>query len=126
LNQFEPQPRAASAQAPAGLPHRAQAVWDELAPELARIGLLTVVDRRALATACRLQALGEGFLEVVESAPRPQPNTKLWAAMKCLDKALAIFARFGITPAERSRLEIPAAAGGAAGTPDRWENLLSG
>lgn len=125
LNPREPQPELASAETPEGLPAGAQGVWQELAPELARIGLLTVVDRRLLATACRLQALGEGFLADVEAARKPTPNPKLWAAAKCLEKAMAIFLRFGVTPAERSRLEAPAPL---AATParSRWENLLSG
>jgi phage terminase small subunit len=124
LNASEPRPQPASAEAPAGLSAGALSVWEELAPELARIGLLTLVDRRLLVTACRLQALGEAYLADVEAARKPRPSPKLWAATKCLEKAMAIFLRFGVTPAERSRLETPAPL---ATTPrSRWESLLSG
>jgi hypothetical protein len=80
------------------------------------------VDRRALATACRLQALGDHYGGVAEAAltvkrPAKRPSPALWAAVKCWEKALMIFARFGITPAERSRIAL-----GGAG-PDKTDPI---
>ena len=113
LNRREPKPSPASADPPAGLPPPALAIWLELAPELARVGMLTTVDVRTLATACRLQALGEGFLASCEGLAAParrklHPRPELWAAMKCLAQAAVIFARFGVTPSDRVRLAVPA------------------
>lgn len=123
LPKHEPKPAPTGAEAPAGLPVAARALWDEHAPELVRIHLLTILDRRALATACRLQAVGEAFLadaeRGLEAAPRRRrtpaarprsrrPSPALWAAVKCLEKAQQLWYRFGITPSERTRLVAPA------------------
>jgi phage terminase small subunit len=110
LPRSEPKPSPAPADPPAGLPPSARAIWLELAPELARIGLLTTVDVRELATGCRFQALGEAFLATCELdiGKKLKPRTDLWAAIKCLAQASAIFSRFGVTPSDRVRLSVPA------------------
>jgi P27 family predicted phage terminase small subunit len=131
LPREEPKPAPAGAAAPSDLSTPARALWDEHAPELARLHLLTILDRRALATACRLQAVGEAFLQDAErslevasrrkktaGARARRPSPALWAALKCLEKAHALWYRFGITPSERTRLQSPT----PKEAPDRHDN----
>jgi len=90
----------------------ARAIWAELAPDLVAVGCLAQVDRRTLATACRLQALGESLLAVCESGDLiettptngRQPVAEFRAALSALTEAQKILSRFGITPADRVRL----------------------
>ena len=119
LNPREPTPvSVTTTDPPAYLTPAAAVIWRELAPHLHALQLLTVVYVRALATGCRLQALGERFLSAEEARladtsrtktgrkrktyTRPSPAT--WAGQKLVEKAHGFFARFGIMPAERTRL----------------------
>ena len=113
LPKNEPKPPIASSDTPPYLTGLAVEIWNELAPNLASMGCLTVVDLRALATGCRLQALGETYASEVEMAltripvgTRPPPSPSLWAAAKCFEKAAMIFGRFGITPSERTKIHV--------------------
>jgi hypothetical protein len=78
-----------------------------------------VEDRRLLATACRLQASGEMLLTRHEQSDGP-PKAPLWGAIKCLDKAGAIFGRFGIGPSDRTRITVHAPAAAKS----KWAGIL--
>ena len=93
----------------------AAAIWQALAPIADHVGVLDQLGARTFATACRLQALGEAHLAVAEAQkPSARPGPSLWAGVKCLDKAAAYWARFGLDPANRTRLRV----GGAEGDGD--------
>src|SRR5438093_10157492 len=62
LNPDEPQPRTTTAEPPAGLDADARRVWAEAVPELARLGVLTVVDVGRVGRTCKLEALGRRWL----------------------------------------------------------------
>lgn len=125
----EPKPERTDATPPPDLAPGALAIWQDHAPELARLGLLTVIDRRRLATACRLQALGDAYgataeEQVAVKGRLVRPSPALWAAVKCWVTAGAIWGDFGVTPIMRARL-------GNALLPQRepakskWDGLLT-
>ncbi len=114
-NQHEPQPAPADLTPPVELTGPALEIWTDLAPRLAAMKCLGDVDSLELATACRLQAMGNHYAVIAEgdmakSIKRPSPA--LWAAVKCWEKAAQKFYRFGITPAERTKIST----GGASDT----------
>ncbi len=120
INGHEPQPPAAPSVAPPRwLQGEALALWTELAPALVKIGLLTVVDREALASGCRWwaiyrtadAALKRRLIDTTPSNGR-QPRPELAIAQKAHEQALKILTRFGITPAERVRLTTATPGGG--------------
>jgi phage terminase small subunit len=91
LNQHEPKPASGCAK-PKFLKGRAARIWDEYAPELERIGILTAVDGHLFAAWCTLAA----ELEVQAgkmSAPRIAQMRMLAAA-------------FGLDPSSRARLVV--------------------
>lgn len=56
LNESEPQPQRKRPRCPEWLDEQARKKWDKLAPELDRLGLLTVVDGDTLAAYCQAWA----------------------------------------------------------------------
>src|SRR5262245_41098800 len=106
----EPTPALATAEPPKWLDDTAIEVWNDVAPELVRLGLLTQVDRHALAGACRWWAvyrkldasLRDETVEVSQSQGR-----KFRIAQQAFASAMTVFARFGVTPSERARLTMP-------------------
>jgi hypothetical protein len=102
LNPDEPQPRLAPVEPPADLDGAALAIWQETVPELARLGIFTVIDVGRVARTCRLEALGRQLLD--EGGDR----TKLLMASKCFDLADRVWSAFGVAaPGERARLRTP-------------------
>jgi phage terminase small subunit len=91
LNRHEPKPAPRCAR-PKFLNGRAARIWDEYAPELERIGVLTAVDGHLFAAWCTLAA----ELEIQAgrmSAPRIAQMRMLAAA-------------FGLEPSSRARLVV--------------------
>lgn len=132
INRGEPKPDAASTTPPGWLDRAAREVWNELAPELHRLGLLTKLDRQALASACRWWALyrkadatlrrggaGGGLTMKTPSNGR-QAAPEVQIALKSHDAAMRVFERFGVTPSERTKLVAP----GTHGEGDDDEHLL--
>lgn len=115
-NRQEPQPAPAALAPPVALDPPAQRIWDRHAGELVRLGVLTQADTTIFASACRLQAMGDQYATDVEGVLAAPPKTKgarrhrvppsLWVAIKCWDKAAALFGRFGMTPADRAKLHV--------------------
>jgi len=106
----------ASVTAPLWLQTDARVIWDELAPELHRLGLLTKLDVSALAGACRWwaiyrtadRALRAG-LTVMTKANGKQARPEVGIAQKAFHEAMQVFSRFGVTPSDRTALKAPAA-----------------
>ncbi|AZF90288.1 MAG: terminase small subunit [Phage 5P_3] len=114
LNAHEPQPRAAKVTCPRWLPTAAKREWRRIAPELVRLGLLTVADRAALAAYCEAwaeaimahQALQrEGYTFETEKGYRGV-HPLVAVKNKALLRMRAFGAEFGMTPSARARLSV--------------------
>lgn len=131
LNDREPQPPPPSSlDAPGDLSDAAKLIWHDMAPKLSALNLLGSIDVRALARACRLEALGLEQLRISEETGPTQElkgqgrtvAAEFSVAMKSFDAADRIWFRFGITPAERSRLKTVE----PEKPKSKWEGLLGG
>lgn len=115
LNENEPQPAKGEPTMPKWLKGRAAAAWKEIVPELARIGLLTVVDGHALAVYCEAWATyvqaseivrSEGLL--VESYRGGKAKNPAAQIMRdSADLMMKFGGQFGLSPATRARLQVP-------------------
>jgi P27 family predicted phage terminase small subunit len=117
LNKREPQPVPLDATLPrhlSWLPPEAKAEWKRVAPELARLSLLSVLDTELLASYCLSYALWCQASKAVEELgltytsangnPRTRPEVAIASAAA---KQMVEFAReFGLTPASRTRLSV--------------------
>jgi P27 family predicted phage terminase small subunit len=109
-------PLALMPEAPSWLAPEAQREWTALAPKLFRLGLLTEVDGAALAAYCSSLAtwarcqrvLDEEGLVVVLPNGYTQQHAMVAIANKALDKIRQFGSEFGLSPASRSRLHVPA------------------
>ena len=110
----EPQPAAAVPDCPPHLTEEARAEWERLAAELHQLGLLTRIDRAALAAYCvcwarwisaERQIVEQG--EVVKS-PNGYPiqNPYLSVANEALRQMKSYLVEFGLTPSSRTRIKI--------------------
>ena len=124
LNQDEPKPSLGMPDPPPFLLPDARFLWDELAPELVRMNVLTKVDGKALAAACMayarwLQAERDidkyGILvetpivskktnEIVGHVLKKNPACT--AAHNSLCQVRSFFALFGLDPSSRCRLNV--------------------
>jgi P27 family predicted phage terminase small subunit len=132
-NPDEPKPAAArSLAAPRWLKADARAIWDELAPELHRLGLLTQIDVAVLAAACRWWAIyrradralnGPLLAETKANGRHARPEYGI--AQRAFHEAMRVFSRFGVTPSDRLHLRAPAAkpAGDDAAAPRSTDPL---
>jgi P27 family predicted phage terminase small subunit len=107
LNLSEPKPTLAKGMCPDRLTGEARAIWDRIAPELVATDRLAVEDEELLAPACWLLAKGWQFAAEVDARKIAHRGSHaLTSSVKCFHQALAILIRFGLTPAERSRLHV--------------------
>jgi phage terminase small subunit len=90
INQNEPKPKAGCTK-PSFLDEAASAVWDEFAPELIRVGLLTEADRLTFGRLCVLAA------QIIRQ-PVVDPNKDREFRLRCSE--------FGMTPTARARLSV--------------------
>lgn len=117
LNTEEPKPRALPPKRPAWLTGEGKKKWDELVPELERLGLLTIVDGAALAALCQAWKDYVECINVIKKYGRtfatesgylmPRPEVKI--AEKAFQAFKAMSVEFGLTPSSRSRLKAPQA-----------------
>jgi P27 family predicted phage terminase small subunit len=112
LNNKEPQPTGTPT-CPRHLDKQAKAEWKRISAELISLGLLTAVDRAALAAYCqswsRWVAAEEGiakFGSVIKSPKSgfPIQNPHVSIANTALDSMRKFIVEFGMSPASRSRL----------------------
>ena len=139
LNKFEPQPKVEIPLCPVHLCSEARAEWKRIIPELERLGLISKVDRAALAAYC--QAYGrwvkaEKALKAIEDKFKNtnaggglcyQTPKGYWVmqplvgvANKSLEQMHKFLIEFGMTPASRSRISV-----NAPGSEDPLDKLLS-
>ena len=109
----EPQPDPSMPERPKGLDAQGRKAWDRLAPELHRVGLLTVLDRDLLASYCRFYSLAvecwRGAKKdgpVVMVAGKPQQNPYIGSAHKAEDMLRKLRRELGMTPSARAGLSV--------------------
>jgi P27 family predicted phage terminase small subunit len=115
LPENEPRPAKGEPIKPDWLDGRAASAWDELVPELARIGLLTLVDGHALAVYCEAWATyveasaivrSEGIL--IDSYRGGKAKNPAAQIMRdSADLMMKVGGQYGLTPATRTRLQVP-------------------
>ena len=114
LNKREPRPPAVIPTAPAHLDPVARAEWRRVVRPLAAAGLVTQVDRAALAVYCtawsrwvdaekKLVEFGSVLASPTKGFPLLSPY--LTIANTAMAQMRSFLAEFGMTPASRSRIE---------------------
>jgi P27 family predicted phage terminase small subunit len=130
LNKNEPKPELGAPGCPTWLSIEAKAEWRRIVPKLDKLGLLTKVDRAALAVYCEMWATfvyaqrlvhqhGIIILKKTMEAEtadgtviiyqHPVKNPALQVSRDAADKIRQFCAEFGLTPSARGRLELPEA-----------------
>lgn len=116
LNNSEPKP-AGIPTCPRHLDKEAKAEWRRISGELLTLGLLTLIDRAALAGYCAAWSRWvaaelniQKFGTVIKSPKSGYPvqNPYVGIANTALDQMRKFATEFGLTPASRSRLHIEA------------------
>jgi P27 family predicted phage terminase small subunit len=115
LNMHEPRPEPALPDCPPELSPIAQREWARLTAELAKLNLITKLDRGALATYCGAYALWADATEQINKfgamvkAPTgfPIQSPYLAIANRQAEIMMRIASEFGFTPASRSRISAP-------------------
>lgn len=108
----EPKPELARPSCPAWLAREAKREWRRIAKELETLGLLTRVDRAALAAYCQCYArwreaeelvAREGLTETTDKGNVIQ-HPAVGIANKAMAEMRAFLTEFGMTPAARTRI----------------------
>lgn len=124
LNLNEPKPLQIAPKCPDWLLDEAKKEWNRLAPELERLGLLTILDMVTFAGYCQSYAklkIAEEFIkkhgttyripkknkegEVISVYIAPFPEVSI--ANQCLKQIRAFASEFGLTPSSRGRIYLP-------------------
>jgi P27 family predicted phage terminase small subunit len=127
LNRAEPKPPSTLTPCPPALSADARREWRRVSTVLHGLGLLTAIDRAALAAYCQAWArwleaerqltTAGAILTSPNGYPMPSPYLKI--ARDAVQQMRAFLTEFGMTPASRARLQVtppdvPNAAGAAA------------
>jgi P27 family predicted phage terminase small subunit len=115
LNEDEPRPEMAAPPCPPELGPVARDEWNRLVNELVSLGLLTNLDRAALAAYCGAYALWAEATEAIQKygsmikSPTgfPIQSPYLAIANRQAEIMMRIASEFGFTPASRSRISTP-------------------
>jgi len=133
LNRREPEPTEGIPTRPEWLLPEAKREWRRVTVELSRLGLLTLVDRSALASYCQWWAryieydkvlTEKGSVMQIETNAGgiyEQQRPEFSLAIKSFEKAMSLSARFGFDPSSRSRIMVPQRTGA-----DELDALLDG
>lgn len=138
VNPIEPVPLPELHAPPPFLPQEGQDEWKRVAAELYNLGLLTVVDRTALAAYCHSYAIWKQATDAInQMAARDQltrglmikttngnaiQNPLIGTANKAASDMVRYAAEFGMTPSARAR--ISAQPPGGAGS--KFHGLIGG
>jgi P27 family predicted phage terminase small subunit len=112
LNRQEPKPAISAPTCPAHLLPTAKAEWKRLAPQLENLGILSQLDRAALAGYCQAygrwveaeKRLKETPILLKTPAGYVQPSPWLGIANKQLELMHRFMGELGLSPASRSRV----------------------
>ncbi len=112
INKDEPKPQPVAPDIPDYLNADARAIWEDLAPRLERMGVLTEIDGLAFSALCiewaeyiKLRAVEGEAIQTFESGAK-QVAPEISVSHKCLTQLLKLFGEFGLTPSSRTRLSI--------------------
>src|ERR1700741_3075093 len=116
LNAREPRPEPAAPDCPPELSPLARLEWERLSAELAKLNLITHLDRGALATYCGAYALWAEAMEQIQKygtivkSPTGYPiqSPYLAIANRQAELMMRVASEFGFTRASRSRISAPA------------------
>ena len=114
LPKNEPQPRRAIPPCPRHLSKKAKAEWRRVSRELYDLGLLSNVDRAALAAYCTAWARWVEAEEIVQQKGMVIKTTNgnfiqnpfLSIANRAMDDMRRLMVEFGMTPASRTRVQV--------------------
>jgi len=124
--QSEPQPDPSTPSCPTWLHPEAQREWRRLVPHLEELGLLTQVDRAALAAYCQLYARWwqaereiekHGMVQYTDTGYAVQ-RPEVGVSNTALTQMRRYLVEFGLTPAARTRIDAPTA-------PDKPRNAFA-
>jgi len=112
MNKHEPKPEPIVPDCPTELGPVARREWDRLASELAKLKILTALDRAALAAYCGAYALWAEATEVIQKygtmvkSPSGYPIQSPYVSIanRQAEIMMRIASGFGFTPASRSRI----------------------
>ena len=115
LNMNEPRPEPSIPECPPELGPAAKREWERLVGDLAKLNLLTSLDRAALAAYCGAYALWADATEQIQKygamikSPTGYPvqSPYISIANRQAEIMMRIASEFGFTPASRSRIAIP-------------------
>jgi len=111
-NPDEPMPDPSIPEPPKHLNDEALAEWNRISKELFKLGLLSEIDRSALAAYCVVWSrwveaetrLKQEPLIIVSKNEQPYQNPALGIANKALEKMRSFLIEFGMTPSSRSKV----------------------
>ena len=114
LNANEPKAEITIPDCPEHLNEIARAEWNRITPELASAGLLTRLDRAAIALYCQTWAIWVEAEDKVRKRGRvivtksgyPVLNPQHTIATKAANDCKTFAIEFGLTPSSRSRIDI--------------------
>ena len=125
LNKFEPQPKVENPSCPSFLCYEARVEWKRIVPKLMALGLISRIDRAALAAYCQaygrwvkaekaLKAVEDKFKNVNAGGGLCYQTPKgYWVtqplvsvANKALEQMHKFLIEFGMTPASRTRISM--------------------
>ena len=130
LNEREPEPKAKLPRAPEHLNDEAKREWRRMAHTLYDLGLLTEIDRAALAAYCvawgrwveaekNLQKYGTVMMSPEKGWPVQSPYLSI--ANRAMEQMQKFMVEFGMTPSSRSRVKAV-----EHNEKDAFEEFLSG
>lgn len=117
LNKNEPKPKPKIPACPNWLNEDAKKAWKQLAPELKKLGLLTIIDGQAFALACqsygiyvecekKLMEHGRVMVIARENGDYEQQRPEVSIGNNALKNFKSFCSEFGLTPSARAGIEI--------------------
>jgi Phage terminase, small subunit len=118
LNPREPKPPPGPVRKPPGLSKGATRVWNQTAPVCEGMGTLTRADVKAFAMYCELEARVDEARRGLAQPKTVEASTRL--LLQCGNLLRSYYALFGLEPASRARIQVPATA-----APNVWLDKLA-
>ena len=116
LNKAEPRPSAKRPGCPAHIQGEARKEWNRITKQLLEMGVLTQVDRAALAAYCQCwerwvqaeEAMREPGFRMITTTDNGYPVVSPWlnVANAAMKQMLRFLTEFGMTPSSRSRVTV--------------------
>lgn len=106
INRQEPVPSRGEIKPSRDLSPAAQRVWDRLAPDRIRAGVLTPWDVDAFGLFCEALVIAEQKLEGARKDPVPGTASPMAEFKTAMSIVSSLGGRFGWTPSERAQLKV--------------------